>query len=284
MRNRRFLLSVVLLAVFAVSTTFLLRSVIDSFRSSDAYAEAQELAQPQDGPSTRPVTPPEALPVEVPDPAEENVPTYWVPVPVADDETMDRLWEKDLDALREKNPDVIGWIHIPDTKIDYPIVQGEDNTFYLDHNWRGESLSAGSIFLECRNSPDFTDYNTIVYGHNMVNDTMFGSLNRYGNQAWWESHPYIYILLDYGVLRYEVFSSYTATVGSNTYALSFRQTQTREDYLQMAADLSEIDTGITPEVTDLVLTLSTCHGVGDTRWTVHARLPMMQYIHKEGTL
>jgi len=277
MKKRKLLLSLVLLAVFAVSTTLLARNVIDYFRGSNVYAEAQALTQSPTGHAERPAAPPEEFRVEEPTAGQENTPTYWTPVPVEDDEVMDRLWKKDLNALQEKNPDVIGWIQIPGTKVDYPLVQGEDNAYYLEHSWRGDKLAAGSIFLECQNSPDFTNYNTIVYGHQMANGSMFGSLNRYGNQAYWESHPYIYILLDYGVLRYEVFSSYATTVGSKTYGLSFRQAETRENYLQMAAELSEIDTGITPELTDLVLTLSTCHGVGDKRWIVHARLPMMEY-------
>ena len=272
------LLSIALLIVFAVSTTLLMGNVIDHFRGSDAYSEAQRLSQSPAGHSHRPAVLPDAFQLEEPTAPEEAVPTYWIPTPVSGDEAMDRLWKKDLSALREKNPDVIGWIQIPGTKVDYPIVQGEDNAFYLDHNWKGEKLNAGAIFLECQNDPDFTNYNTIVYGHNMVSGSMFGSLGKYASQSYWEKHPYIYILSDYGVLRYEIFSSYTTTVGTKTYGLSFRQTQTRADYLQMAEDQSDIDTGITPELTDLVLTLSTCAAGRDSRRVVHARLPMTEYV------
>ena len=134
----------------------------------------------------------------------------------------------------------------------------------------------GSVFLESRNRPDFTDWNTIVYAHNMDNGTMFAGLHRYKQQKYWQEHPYVYIVTDAGVLRYEVFSSYNAEVDSKTYGLSFRQRETREEFIAMALEKSQIDTGIVPEVTDQILTLSTCSGGEETRRVVHARLPMIR--------
>lgn len=277
-RKKRRFLNLVLTLVFLVSTVLLARSVVDSIRAERDYSDAQAL-------SAVPGTAPtqdfriEAAPATPEDPSSEEASTvtYWIPATVEDDPVMTELMERDLGALQEKNPDVVGWIYIPGSKINYPVTQGEDNDFYLEHNWRGEKLASGSIFLECQNSNDFTNYNTIVYGHNMVSGSMFGALRNYASQKYWEKHPYIYILTEYGVLRYEVFSSYTTTVGSDTYRLGFRQAQTRQNYLQMAAEQSEIDTGIAPEITDLVLTLSTCASGRDVRRIVHARLPMIQY-------
>ena len=111
---------------------------------------------------------------------------------------------------------MVGWIQIPGTEIDYPLMQGKDNDFYLNNNWRGAKEYVGSIFLEYRNDPDMTDFNTIVYGHNMANGSMFGSLHRYQYDAYPEEHPYVYIVTDAGVLRYEVFSTYNAEVTSPT--------------------------------------------------------------------
>lgn len=122
-----------------------------------------------------------------------------------------------------------------------------------------------------------TDFNTIIYGHNMKNNAMFGDLENYSLTQYWKTHPYVYIALDSGVYRYEIFSFSRASVESITYGLEFQWDQTKEKFLKNAADQSWIDTGITPAVTDRVITLSTCSG-GDysSRYVVQARLPMVE--------
>ena len=87
------------------------------------------------------------------------------------------------------NPNVIGWIEIPGLSISYPVVQGTDNAYYLHHLFTGEYNSSGSIFADWHNQPDFADPNTIVYGHNMKNGSMFGTLSHYQDQALWEASP-----------------------------------------------------------------------------------------------
>lgn len=268
-------LSAALLVVFLISTGLLVRNMFGYGGGSSDYSDAAALARSETPKETEPVREPsaETAPVEIP---EEPV-MVWVPAPLAEpDPKAEALQETDLAALREVNGDILGWIQIPGTKIDYPLLQGEDNEYYLKRTWKGHRNPVGSIFLETRNSPDFTDWNTIVYGHNMNNGTMFAALHRYKRQDFWEKNPYVYIVTDEGVLRYEVFSSYNAKVDSKTYGLSFHQMQTRADFLAMALENSQIDTGIQPELTDRILTLSTCSGGEDTRRVVHARLPMIQ--------
>ena len=202
----------------------------------------------------------------------------WVPAPVEEEDPhLDTLAETDLDALRQVNEDIIGWILIPDTVINYPLLQGEDNDYYLKHTWQGKKNVAGAIFMEYRNEPDYEDFNTILYGHNMNNGSMFASLRRYAGEKYWKKHPYVYLATDAGVYRYEVFSAYRADVGSTTYGLSFQQEETRKEFLIHALENSKINTGVIPEITDRILTLSTCSGAGySTRWVVHARLKMVQ--------
>ena len=183
----------------------------------------------------------------------------------------------DLTALQEVNDDVLGWIRIPDTAIDYPLLQGTDNTHYLYHTWDQKSSSVGSIFLEHLNSPDFTDHNTIVYGHNLNDGAMFAELKDFSDEAHWQAHPYIYIAAGGTVYRYEIFSCYRAGLQDPTYGLSFRQETTRENFLAHALESSKLETGIVPPTTDRILTLSTCFGDGsNTRWVVHARLEMVE--------
>lgn len=272
MKTGKKLLSLLLLAVFVISTGWLVWNFFSYRSGGDTYSDARQMAQQSATEPTEtqpPMTAPETLPPEEPEPV-------WMPVPIeGDDPNLESLKELDLKALRQVNEDVLGWIQIPGTKVDYPILQGEDNEFYLEHDWEKKEQYVGSIFLECRNSPDFTDFNTIIYGHNMSNGSMFGTLWKYAYGENWKDSPYVYLVADGEVLRYEVFSTYEAEVDSPTYGLSFQQWSTRADFLTMALENSDIDTGIIPDLTDRIITLSTCSGMGYTiRRVVHARLPM----------
>ena len=273
-RKMRKLLSFLLLAVFLASTTVLLRNFLGFGEGGSEYADAAALAH---GEAPAAEAPRETVAAATPTEAPEEPVLVWVPVLPEEDPEMEALAQTDLEALRQVNPDVVGWIRIPGTKIDYPLLQGEDNEYYLKHTWKGHRNVVGSVFLECKNSPSFTDWNTIVYAHNMNNGTMFAPLHRFKRQEFWQAHPYVYIVTDAGVLRYEIFSSYSAQVDSPAYGLSFRQMETRAEFLAMALEKSQIDAGIVPELTDRILTLSTCSGSGyETRRVVHARLPMVQ--------
>lgn len=262
-------LSLVLALVFVISTASLLRQFGDNADGQHAYADALAIAS-----DTQPRQE-QAVPVtEATEPAQPE--TVWIPAAVEDDPMMEEMAAIDLAALQQVNGDVVGWIRIPDTKINYPLLQGEDNDYYLKHTWNDQSNTVGSIFLEHLNSPDLTDYNTIIYGHNMRDGSMFAGLHKYAVQKYWEEHPYVYIAVAEGVYRYEIFSSYRAEVESPAYGLSFNQAKTRRDFLQHALENSQIETQIVPEETDRILTLSTCSGAGYTnRWVVHARLKMV---------
>lgn len=263
-KKMRKLLRFLLLVVLIVSLVMLGRRFLDNRSGGEAYSAAEQLA-------SAPREEKESLPAET---AAEN---GWVPESVEGDPHAEALKQINLDALREVNPDVVGWIQIPGTNVNYPLMQGEDNDFYLKNTWEGEENSMGSIFMEYQCSPDLTDFNTIVYGHNMTDRTMFAALKSYSGQEYWEEHPYVYIVSDAGVYRYEIYSSYKADVGSDTYALFIKKTETKQTYIDLTLEQSVIDTGIVPETTDRILTLSTCSHMGyDTRWVVHARLKMVE--------
>lgn len=263
----------ILLVVFLVSTALMLRQFLDNAGGEAAYAEAvqiagtrQEKPEPQKTEPVSPQTEPGGEPV-----------CRWVSAPVENDPVMEELANINLAALREENPDVVGWIRIPDTKIDYPLMQGEDNDFYLNHTWKKEPSSVGSIFLEWGSSPDLTDFNTIVYGHNMNNGAMFADLELFSLKKFWQTHPYVYLRTDAGVYRYEIFAFYQAEVDSLTYALNPQRDDTKEAFLKLAQESAWFDSGIRPALTDRFLTLSTCSGANyDYRYVVQARLPMVE--------
>lgn len=269
----RKLFSTFFLLVFLGSTAMFLFSFIENHKGEAAYQAAESVANIATEP---PIEVPTESPTEESTEPAEAVKLQWKPVPVTDnDPNLQTIARINLNALRTISPQVTGWIFIPGTRVHYPILQGEDNDYYLNHTWEGESNLCGSIFMEAMNSAHFTDFNTIIYGHNMKNGSMFAALHDYSTLDFWEQHPYVYLATDEGVLRYEIFSSYDASVNSQAYGLSFHKVQTREEFIQKAVENSEIDVGIVPEVTDRILTLSTCTGWSyRERRVVHAYLPM----------
>ena len=195
-------------------------------------------------------------------------------VPVWQDPYAQALKDMDFSALRQQNPDVLGWILIPGTRVSYPVVQGTDNSYYLDHTWRGGKNSVGAIFMECRNSSDLSDFNTIIYGHRMNNRSMFGTLSQYKSRSYWQAHPYVYLTDDSGTHRYEIFAAGEVSVDSDVYRRGLRSDSSRQSFLDSCLALSALNTGVTPHVYDRVLTLSTCTGNGHaTRWVVQAVCP-----------
>lgn len=177
--------------------------------------------------------------------------------------------EINLEALKEINSDVIGWIVIPHTEISYPIVQGEDNSYYLKHTWDKENNNVGAIFMEARNSAELNDFNTIVYGHRMRDNSMFGRLKYYVDQEYWKQHPQIYVIDESGGHKYDIFAAYEVTVEDGVFDINFESEEEKQKYINECLEKSVINTKIVPEVKDEILTLSTCTANGKTnRWIV----------------
>ena len=179
----------------------------------------------------------------------------------------------DFAGLQAVNPDVIAWIDIPGLSVSYPVVQGEDNSYYLHHLFTGEYNSSGSIFADCHNQPDFTDQNTIIYGHNMKNGSMFGTLSHYQDQALWEENPYFYLYVPGKVMEYQIFSCYAGYVGSEAYTYAFPEADDFQNFLGKIRSYAGYDTGVEVGETDRVVTLSTCvSSRRDYRYIVHGKL------------
>ncbi|MDO4553804.1 MAG: class B sortase [Lachnospiraceae bacterium] len=164
----------------------------------------------------------------------------------------------DFSSLKELNEDVVGWITIPDTVINYPIVQGTDNEYYLGRTFEKRSNYTGAIFLDAENSRDFSSDNSIIYGHNLKTGKMFGSLRFYEDKEYWEDHPYIWIITESASMKYEIFSSYRTDADSSVYTLEFASNEEEETYLKDCVAAGYYETGIVPEAKDFIVTLSTC--------------------------
>ncbi len=187
-------------------------------------------------------------------------------------EEVHPIMNLDLALLQKVNEDVMGWIYIPDTDISYPLLRSEDNKEYLKLTWDLQNSVAGSIFLEHENSAELSDFNTIIYGHNMKNGSMFSQLHDYQDQAFADSHPYVYIVTEDKVIQYEIFSAYTADVNENTYRLEFEDDSIKQESIDYYVEQSAIESQVEPAIDDQILTLSTCTGRGNYRyrWVVQA--------------
>ncbi len=254
-RHMRTIAMVILAAILALSLTMTVVQQVQDRENAAVNAAAAELAG---------LPPSQSRPVVEVD----------VSAPVADTIPPDAaaLLELNLAALRAVNPDVAGWIEIPGTELSYPIMQGVDNHYYLDHNWKQESNRGGSIFLEATCGADFSDFHTILYGHRMRDGSMFGSLRNYKEQAYWQEHPDIYVAVEGHVYRYAIFSAHESGVHDLTYRLDLVESGLQTEFLQYCASESVIDTGGALD-SEHILTLSTCTGNGyRARWVVHGYL------------
>lgn len=182
--------------------------------------------------------------------------------------------EVDFDKLKSVNEDVVGWIYVdalPD--ISYPIVKGKDNQTYLHQTYEKNYNFAGTIFVDYENSGDFSDCNTLVYGHNMKNGSMFGHLKKFReDDKLYKQDKYFWILTPERNYRYEIITAYTTGVNSDTYTLFKGPGEEFEEYLETIKGYSEIQTDDTDlTIKDRIVTLSTCTGNESTRFVVQGK-------------
>ena len=265
----RIILMSLLAVVFAVSVGMMIFYQIEHQKTLADAEEAARLAGLHQGTESRPpeTAPPTAGSPEVAEPPEEGPPEGSLP-----EEALD-LAGIDLGALREVNGDVVGWISIPGTIVSYPLIQGKDNRYYLRRNWKKESRNAGCIFLEAEVSRDLTDFHTIIYGHLMTDETMFGILKYYREADYWREHPRIYIVMDDGIYRYDIFAAHETPLTAIVYRLDVEKKHLEEEFIRFCKEQSVWDSELTPEASDRILTLSTCTGNGySKRWVVHGVL------------
>ncbi len=206
---------------------------------------------------------------------------------IVDMETLKPPMKIDFETLKQSNEDVIGWIYVEaiDT-INYPIVSGryepgtENNVnpdyYYLHRTYQGTYNFAGTIFIDHGNAEDFTDCNTVVYGHNMKNGSMFGMLKHFTSDPdTYNKSKYFWIFTPEAACRYEIISAYTTGAISDTYTLFKGPGTEFEDYLKMITSKSELAVKTDPQslsIKDRIVTLSTCTGDYSTRYVVQGKL------------
>ncbi len=182
----------------------------------------------------------------------------------------------DFAKLQAVNADICAWVYIPGTDVDYPVMQGDDNSYYLTHDAYREYSPDGSVFMDCANSKKFVDFNTVIYGHNMSSGTMFKTLHNYENEDFWKTNRNVYIYLPDAVICYKVFAAYRTDDRHIFTYNDFGMLDVRQTYLDNIFD-GNFDTGTVKndekiDVDSRILTLSTCCGMDGKRWLVQAVL------------
>jgi len=187
----------------------------------------------------------------------------------------------DFDGLTTQYPDIYAWIRIPGTKVDYPIVQREgDNGYYLNHTIDGRKKTEGAIYTEDYNDKDFGDANTVIYGHNMKNGSMFKSLHKYKDKQFLLDNSEIYIYQKDRVLKYKIFAAYIYDNRHLMLSFDFEDENIFKNYLNNVLtkkDMSSnINTSVEVTASDKIITLSTCNNNDAQRYLVQAVLLSIQ--------
>lgn len=181
---------------------------------------------------------------------------------------LPKLQEIQLDAQ-----ELVGWIRIPNTGIDHPVVQHSDNDYYLKHSPDGSKTKFGSIFMDFRNSADTSDWNTAIYGHNMEDGTMFSDLERYRKRDFFYNNPYFYYDSLYGEYFCQIFSVYYSEAYTDSNTVFFHSDQRFYEFTDQVAAMSLFPTKVSIESGDRILTLATCTDqFNNARLVIHARM------------
>ena len=201
------------------------------------------------------------------------------PVPVEEikgdgiDPEVSPIGNVDFEGLRAKSTDYAAWIYSPNTVINYPIVYTDNNFYYLDHIPVEQYNSAGTLFIDCKCAADFSDQNTLIYGHNMNDGSMFASLREYASQEYYDAHPVIYISTPDFNYRLDLIAGFLTEPTSFAYANNFDEPEQFMAYIESIQSMSTFKSDVEVTEEDKVVSLSTCtYEINDGRYVVVGKL------------
>ena len=195
----------------------------------------------------------ELTPLDIPyeEAAVESPETFTLPDTVT-------LPEVDFGVLREVNSNVVAWLILEGTPINYPVVQGENNYHYLEHLFDGTRNRAGTLFVDSYNLPGFADHNTIIYGHHMQNGSMFAALVNYRTQTFFDAHPWAFLITPEGNYVIQFFAGYTTDVEAPSWRLEFADEAEFTAWIETSRLRSDFESEVEVSASDRLVTLSTC--------------------------
>ena len=178
----------------------------------------------------------------------------------------------DFESLRKISKDAAAWIYSPGTEINYVVAQAEDNSYYLHRLLDKTETDCGTLFMDYRNNADLSDWNTIIYGHNMKSGAMFASIPDYQDPGYYEKHPVMYLYTPGKKYRLELIAGYTTDVNDRIYSVPVTEEEQAE-IVEAACKKSSFTSDIEVEEGDKLITLSTCsYAHDDARYVVIGRL------------
>lgn len=212
----------------------------------------------------------EENPLDVIEPGDEDFTTTTTTTTTV----YDIQYEKVFSTLQEINKDTVGWLTVNNTRIDYPVVQAKDNDYYLRRDYYQNKNRHGWIFMDYRNNPDELNENTIIYGHNLANQTMFGTLRYALNSYWYKksANQIITFNTPNENMKFQIFSIYTIPTTNDYLDITFPTTDAYQSYIDLVKGRSIYDFNIEVATDDKILTLSTCANGNDKRLVIHAKL------------
>ena len=189
----------------------------------------------------------------------------------------------DFGSLTAKNSDVVGWVYIPRTAVDLPIVRGEDNEFYLTHSFLKRENKLGAIFMDMNTSRDWSDKNSVVHGHNIKNGSMFAALVSYRSADFYSEHPDIILFTPTGNYRLAVFAAFVVGPAEPYLPHDFEGDEAFMAFVEAAVERSPVKMGVAVQPGDQIVSFSTCaYDYDDARFVVYAvKLPLEGQVLEE---
>lgn len=280
------ILLIIACAVIAISGFMLFKNLIEYKAAKDEYAELTQYTQPVSVLSE----------VSLDDASESLTDDV-----IDQDETLEEEetykfkrnynrndfpeLEVDFESLKAINPQVVAWLYVGAVDISYPVVQDpldDKNEYYLHHTLEGKENSSGCIFMDWEVDPKLTSWNTFIYGHNMKNGTMFGSLKKFiNNHGIYDKDPYIYLFREEGIYRYKIYSYYLDKPDTKMYYTCDTLKEYRA-YIRTALEMSVRDCEVPISEEENSVTLVTCSGsgAGKKRFFVHGKI-IDRYLYPE---
>lgn len=254
------ILAGICLVAFAILAMLAGRSFLNKQKAEEELKALQESAAVAD--TVKEET------TELPESAEETEEeAEWPPLP--EDAAIP---EKDIDfeqLVSEVNEHIYAWIYIPGTLVDYPVLRHPtEESYYLNRNLDGSSGYPGCIYVDPINAADFSDPNTVIYGHNMKDDSMFGSLHDFRDRQFFDEHRYMYIYTPEKTFVYEIFGAYEYSDIHLIYSFDLSNPEIFQTYLDQIFEIRDMSANIADDVEvtsdNRIVTLSTCIGGKDT--------------------
>lgn len=220
-----------------------------SYQDLAQYVSADETWAPVETETQSPELPEETEPTEPPD--------------------LSGWPQVDFAALKQINGDCVGWIYIEGTNINYPVAQHSDNSYYLNHLFDGKANNTGCIFLDARNASDYSDKNSILYGHHMKNGSMFRDLVKYKKQAFYDEHSVALLMTETAYYKIQLFSGYVSNNQGDAWDVQF-DGALYEEWLEQIQENSCFVSPYKPSVEEQIITLSTCtYEFSGAKFVVH---------------